>query len=542
MKTYTFLFLACILASAASAAPDTPVFTDDANASGLTHVYGGPWEFYVGGGAAAFDCNSDLKPDLFLAGGENDAKILRNQSVPGGPLKFEPQKTKIDPEILKNVLGAYALDIDNDGILDLALMRLGENMLLRGVGNCQFEIANRQWGFDGGSLWTTAFSATWEKGARFPTLAFGNYVDRDAQGSPFGTCSPHAIVRPNTDSETPDYGDRYEIRPGYCTLGMLFSDWDRSGTPSLRITNDRHYYRGGEEQLLALQKGQPPRLYKRGDGWQKLQIWGMGIAAHDVDGDGYLEYGLTSMGDTKIQRLERPRDQEPVFEDMAFAWQATAHRPYTGKDQRPSTGWHIEFQDFNNDSRSDLFIAKGNVEAMPDFAETDPDNLLIGRADGTFTEKGLEAGLATDTRGRGAAIADFNLDGMLDIALVNREGKTALWRNQGRKTDIGTYGPMGNFAAVRLRQKGPNPHGIGAEVRVRIGTRDISREVLVGGGHAGGAHDWIHFGLGVADRATIRVRWPDGKWGPWQRLYANQFAMIDRSQRDPVLWQPPGKP
>lgn len=539
MKILFKILTIAAFASPAAAAPDVPVFVNDAAATGLSHTYGGPWEFYVGGGATAFDCDADLKPDLFLAGGENEAKLLRNQSKTGGSLQFSKLNSSIEKSILKNVLGAYALDIDNDGILDLAVMRLGENVLLRGTGNCQFTVANALWNFDGGNSWTTAFSATWENGANHPTLAFGNYVDRDAQGSPFGTCSPHNIYRSKSDGKQPDFSVKHEIRPGFCTLGMLFSDWDRSGTSSLRITNDRHYYRGGEEQLVALAPDQPPRFYKRGDGWQKLQIWGMGIAAHDIDGDGYLEYGLTSMGDTKIQKLEKPRDQEPVFEDMAFAWKATAHRPYTGNDQRPSTGWHIEFQDFNNDTRSDIFIAKGNVEAMPDFADTDPDNLLIGQMGDTFAEAGLEAGLAQNTRGRGAAIADYNLDGKLDIALVNRDGKTALWRNQGSKTPIKTFGPMGNHAAIRLRQSGTNQNGIGSEIRVRIGTRDVSREVLVGGGHAGGAHDWVHFGLGVADRATVRVRWPDGKWGPWKRLFANQFVVIDRDLKDPLIWIPP---
>lgn len=540
MKLIGQILVISLIASPALATPDTPVFVDDAERAGINHTYGGPWEFYVGGGAAAFDCNNDLKADLFVAGGENPSKLYENQSPTAGVLNFKKRSIDIDPSLLKNILGAYALDINNDGDLDLAVLRLGENILLKGNGKCQFEVANGQWKFDGGNAWTTAFSATWENGSTYPTLAFGNYVDREAQGSPWGTCSPHQIHRPATDeTKTPTYTTTHEIRPGFCTLGMLFSDWDRSGTPALRITNDRHYYRGGEEQLVALEKAQAPRFFKRRDGWQKLQIWGMGIAAHDIDGDGYLEYGLTSMGDTKIQRLERPRDQEPVFEDMAFAWKATAHRPYTGTDQRPSTGWHIEFQDFNNDSRADLFIAKGNVEAMPDFAEQDPDNLLIGQVNGEFMETGKSAGIAKNTRGRGAAIADFNLDGMLDIALVNREGKMALWRNQGRRIGTAKFGPMGNHAAIRLKQSGANPNGIGSEIRIRVGTRDVSREVLVGGGHAGGTHDWLHFGLGVADRVTVRVRWPDGKWGPWKRLFANQYMVIDRDKKNPVIWQPP---
>ena len=60
---------------------------------------------------------------------------------------------------------------------------------------------------------------------------------------------------------------------------MLFSDWDRSGRRDLRVINDRHYYRDGEEQLWRIEPGEPPRLYTRDEGWAAVQIWGMGIAS-----------------------------------------------------------------------------------------------------------------------------------------------------------------------------------------------------------------------------------------------------------------------
>ena len=76
---------------------------------------------------------------------------------------------------------------------------------MKGGGGCTFEPANRLWSLDGGSKWTTAFAATFEAGQRFPTLAFGHYVDRSQPGSPWGTTAPQTID-PNTG--TP-YGSRY---------------------------------------------------------------------------------------------------------------------------------------------------------------------------------------------------------------------------------------------------------------------------------------------------------------------------------------------
>lgn len=367
----------------ASLAP-VPHFHEEASAAGIDHTYDGPWEYFVGGGVAIFDCDGDRRPDLFLAGGQNTAALYRNTSGTGAPLSFEKTDPGIDDKRLTHVFGAYPLDFDNDGLEDIAVLRLGENLLLKGKGACRFEIANRSLSFDGGREWTTAFSAIWEEGARFPTLAFGNYVDRSAPGSPWGACHDNFIFRPD-GPEKPGYSQALRLSPGYCTLSILFTDWNRSGEPALRVSNDRHYYRGGEEQLWALAPNRPPRPYRRSDGWRHLKIWGMGIASIDLNVDGFPEYALTSMGDTKLQMLDDEADESvPVYRDIAFERGVTAHRPYTGEDLRPSTGWHSEFQDVNNDSLWDLFIAKGNVEAMPDFAAFDPDNLLIGQWDNSF--------------------------------------------------------------------------------------------------------------------------------------------------------------
>lgn len=520
-----------------TAAP-VPRFVEQASAAGLDHTYDGAWEYFVGGGVAIFDCNDDRRPDLFLAGGSNPAALYENRSPTGGALSFASHEIKISDSQKTKVLGAYPLDFDNDGMLDLAVLRVGKNLLLKGKGGCQFEVVNRALAFDGGREWTTGFSATWEAGATYPTLAFGNYVDRSAPGSPWGTCHDNFLFRPQ-GTESLKYDEATRLTPGYCSLSILFTDWNRSGEPSLRISNDRHYYRGGEEQLWAVAPGRPPRAYGRSDGWRHLKIWGMGIASIDLDVDGYPEYALTSMGDTKLQTLDDETDESvPVYRDIAFDRGATAHRPYKGEDLRPSTGWHSEFQDVNNDSLWDLFIAKGNVEAMPDFAAYDPDSLLIGQWDEGFVEVGDIAGLALDRRGRGAGLADFNMDGLLDLVVVNRAAPVSLFRNTGAGTAEKPR-PLGNWLAVEVRQPGDvNQRAIGAKVSVKIGNRTVVRDLQIGAGHASGQLGFSHFGLGVSERAQVRVRWPDGDWSHGYRVFANTHVLIDRGNEKARLWYP----
>ena len=234
---------------------------------------------------------------------------------------------------------------------------------------------------------------------------------------------------------------------------MLFSDWSRSGRRDLRLTNDRHYYRDGSDQLWRVAPGEAPQLYTEADGWRPLQIWGMGIASEDLTGDGHPEVFLTSQGDNKLQTLA-DGPTRPAYEDIALARGATVHRPFAGGDVLPSTAWHAEFADVNNDGFSDLFVAKGNVEAEEGYATRDPSNLLIGQADGTFVEGAETAGILSYERARGGALVDLNLDGMLDLVVVNRASRSRCGATRV-SGEAGQPEPMGAWVAVRLRQPAP---------------------------------------------------------------------------------------
>jgi hypothetical protein len=513
--------------SSATTTGDAPRFVDDTTGSGIDHSYEGAYEHFVGGGVAAFDCDDDGLADLYFAGGTEPAALYRNRSEVGGALRFEPVASPVTD--LTAVTGAYPIDIDSDGLMDLAVLRRGANVMLRGLGDCRFEDATEQFGLDAGDDWTTAFSATWEGTNALPTLAFGNYRTLDDDG-----CADGRLVRPTPNGDT--YDTPIPLAPGYCTLSVLFSDWDRSGRRDLRVSNDRNYYRDGREQLWRIAPGEQPREYTEADGWRPVQIWGMGIASQDLTGDGHPEVFLTSQGDNKLQTLENGPAQ-PTYKDMALKAGVTAQRPYTGGDVLPSTAWHPEFEDVNNDGVVDLFVSKGNVEAQPDYASRDPSNLLIGQPDGTFVEGGEAAGIVGYDRARGASLVDLNLDGMLDLVVVHREANVSVWRNVG-SGDADDPASMGHWIAIELGQPAPNVDAVGAWVEVRVGERTVVREMTVGGGHAGGKSGWIHAGLGEADEAEVRVQWPDGETGPWTTVGADRFVTIERGAPDATTWQP----
>jgi hypothetical protein len=511
--------------------PLPPHFTEETATAGVDAVYAGEWQYMVGGGAAAFDCAHDGRGSMLIAGGEKPAKFFRNVSKVGGPLKFEEQQSGLE---LDRVVGAYPIDIDGDGEVDLVVLRVGEIDLMRGLGGCRFERANEAWGFKSQDAWWTSFSATWEKGQKWPTLAFGSYVDRTKDIEPWGTCTQNLLYRPAVEGGEPQrkFADPIPLTPSYCPLSMLFTDWNRSGMPSLRVSNDREYYEGGQEQLWRVAPGEPPRLYTEKEGWKFVRVWGMGIASYDLTGSGYPDYFLTSMADHKLQRLDKPADGgavKPGYTDVASPNGVTAHRPYTGGDVRPSTGWHAQFEDVNNAGRVDLFVAKGNVSQMKDFAEKDPNNLLVQKSDGKFVEMGEAAGIVAFSQARGAALADFNLNGAIDILVVNRNSPARVWRND-------TPG-IGHWIEVKASQDGPNRDAIGGWIEVRVGEHVQRRELTIGGGHAGGQLTWAHFGLGAGEEAEVRVLWPDGEAEDWRKVAGDAFYFIKRG-RAPERWMP----
>jgi enediyne biosynthesis protein E4 len=164
-----------------------------------------------------------------------------------------------------------------------------------------------------------------------------------------------------------------------------------------------------------------------------------------------------------------------------------------------------------------------------DFAQDDPNNLLLSQKDGTFIEAADNAGVLSMLRGRGATLADFNLDGQLDMLVVNRRDNVQVWRNNSNE--------LGNWLQLRLSQPDINRYAVGAWLKVEAGDKIIEREITIGGGHASGELGWIHVGLGATEEAVVTVAWTDGSSTTYT-LNANQFAILEKGNDEPVYWQP----
>ncbi len=201
----------------------------------------------------------------------------------------------------------------------------------------------------------------------------------------------------------------------------------------------------------------------------------MGIASYDVTGDGYPDYFITSQGDNKLQTLTAGPGQ-PTYRDIALKRGVTAAQPFTGGDVLPSTAWHPEFQDVNNDGFIDLFVSKGNVNAQPDYATEGPER-PVPRASPTAPSRRRPTRPASSNyaRGRGAALADFNLDGMLDLVEVNYGAPVRGCGGTSAPGDAAKPAQMGNWLARPAGPRpGPNRDAIGAWIEVQVGDADAA--------------------------------------------------------------------
>ena len=498
---------------------EPPRFVEEVGA--IDHRYAGDFQYFVGGGVAAFDCDDDGRSELFFAGGSEPAALYHNDSERGGALRFTPVPSPVTD--LTAVTGAYPLDIDSDGHIDLVVLRVGEDVILRGLGDCRFERANEALGVDGGDTWTVAFSATWEGDNELPTLAFGDYLEADREG-----CEDSRLLRP----ETPATAVRPPIAlsPGYCTLSVLFSDWNRSGQRDLRMTNDRHYYRDGTDQLWHVAHRRGAAAVHRG----------RRVAAAADLGHGHRQRR------PHRRRLSRGVPDEPGRQQAADARRRAGpadvrgHRPRTRGHRAPPVHRRRRRCRRRRGTPSsptstttaslDLFVAKGNVEAQDRVrharseqpADRPSRRHVRGRRRGR-RDRQLPP-CARRQRSSTSTSTGCSISSSSTASSRSRCGATSVPATATRRCRWATG------SAVRLRQPAPNVDAVGAWLEVRVGGRTRVHEVTVGGGHAGGQLGWIHFGLGDADAAEVRVQWPDGEVGPWMALAAGEFAIIERGR------------
>jgi hypothetical protein len=233
----------------------------------------------------------------------------------------------------------------------------------------------------------------------------------------------------------------------------------------------------------------------------------MGASLADFDGDGDEDIFLTHLtGETNtLYRNEG---------DGSFADRTNVTGLAEGSLRRVGFGAH--FFDYDHDGDEDLFTANGHIlahiEMLSGVITHAQANQLWRNDGGTFSDV---SAFIERRVSRGSALADWDLDGDLDLVVSNNGGRAVLLRNDG---DEGKH-----WLQVVL----PAARGVGAKVWVEAGGRVQVREFGMAGGYLSQGELVAHFGLGAAQRALVRVVWPDGRETRVGEVVADQRVGVD---------------
>ena len=300
-------------------------------------------------------------------------------------------------------------------------------------------------------------------------------------------------------------------------LGLVWGDYDNDGDQDLYVASDSVsnflFQNQGDGRFVEV--GLLSGVAVDGDGKNQA---GMGVDFGDYDRDGLLDLYVTNFSDD--YNTPYRNQGNGFFKDVTFS-------AGLGFPSWSFLGWGTGFADLDNDGWEDIFVANGHIyPQLYDYelgSQYHQRKLLfrnLGR--GRFQDVTAEAGESVNKpwSSRGAAVADFDNDGDLDIAVNNLDDRPSLYRNDTTKNGA-------NWLLFSLQGKTSNPSAIGARVTLGTGSTSSLREVR-GGSSFQSTHDLrVHFGVGAAKMAdSVIVRWPTGRTQSFQGVVSRRWYRL----------------
>ncbi len=527
-----------------------PRFTDVTRAAGIDFRHnagkaGKKWlPETMGSGCAFTDLDGDGRPEILLVnsrdwsarGRKSTAALYRNS----GEGKFINVTASSGLAFEQYGMGVAVGDYDNDGRPDLYLTALEGDRLMRNEGGLRFRDVTKQAGVVNASFGTSAAWLDYDRDGRLD-LFVANYVEWSREKDLF--CSLDGVAKSYCTPES--YrgvsnrlfrnlgGGRFEdataksrlLDASSKSLGVAVLDLDSDGWPDLFVANDT----------------QPNKLYRN---LRNGTFRDEGVAAGVAFGEDGVARGAMGADAGDFDRSGRPHLLVGNFSNQMLGLYRNegnglfvdeAPRSLVGRASLLCLTFGVFFFDFDLDGWLDIFAANGHIEeeigrVQPKIRFAQAPLLLRNRGNGRFEDLSRAMGpdFAKPVVGRGAAYADFDGDGDLDILQAVNHGPARLLRN-----DLPPK--SGHWIRLRLEGTKSNRSAIGAVARLTAPAGRQWAAVKSGSSYCSQSQLDLTFGLGSDHAVEVEIDWPSGLKQRLGRLAAGKaYRVVEERGAQPL--------
>ena len=519
-------------------------FSDVTNAAGIrfTHNSGRAGEKYLpetlGSGCAFVDIDGDGWPDILLInskdwtprGRKTLPALYRNNR--NGTFTDITRDSGLDIEVYG--MGVAAGDYDNDGRDDIYITALDGDHLFHNQGNGKFLDVTKAAQISNTSFGTSAAWFDYDRDGKLD-LFVANYIQWTPKadlwcsldGATKSYCTPESYKgtrcrlfhnlgsgRFEDVAEKAGVGD-----PTSKSLGITVLDYNNDGWPDVFVSNDTQpnkLYRNNHNGAFVEEATAAGVAY----GEDGVARGAMGADAGDYDRSGRAHLLVGNFSNQMLGLYHN--EGSGLFVDEAPS-------SNVGRASLLSLTFGVFFFDYDLDGYPDIFAANGHIEdeigrVQPKVSYRQAPLLFRNSGKRQFANVTAEMGAAFNRQvvARGAAYADFDHDGDLDLLVSTNNGPAYLYRNENANGN--------RWLSVRLAGTKSNRDGIGAVVRVQSASGKQWQMVHSGSSYCSQSDLALTFGLGKDTSASLEIEWPSGAKQQIGNVKANQFLLIDESR------------
>jgi enediyne biosynthesis protein E4 len=521
---------------------------------------------YNGAGVGVGDIDNDGLPDIFFAGNMVSSRLYLNK----GHMRFDDITGPAGVGTNRWATGVTMADINNDGFLDIYVSVSGPawskgdqraNLLFINNGNRTFTEEAARYGIADTGFTTHAVFLDYDRDGCLDLFLLENSPSDFSRSSvpahPSGRAgetpgSHNELYRNNCHGGFTRVSEQAGIlRDAGFGLGVVVADFNEDGWPDIYISNDIT-----PNDVLYVNNGNGTFTNKRGQWLKHTSSAGMGVDAADINNDGWPDIAQVDMAPHDLSRRKRMSGFATLGVVQRLANQGI-RQDYSSNALQLNNGavgkgdvlfsdiaalagvaatdwsWSPLLADFDNDGNKDLFVGNGYPKAVNDLDYMATANgarrrgnaaaalklvdqlpaydvsnyFFVNNGDLSFTDKTKAWGLERASFSYGAAYADLDNDGRLDLVVNNIDAPAFIYQNVQPVDD------KHHFLRIKLEGDSANRRGIGASVVVSAGGRKQYLYQSPYRGFMSTVDDRLHFGLGATKSIdSLEIVWPDGRY------------------------------